>query len=81
MNKKRDDKFINKNEPHEIRYILSLYDEDDHATIRHVLETCKDYITHDEFYELLEDEYIQAIKIQAGLVPAFLYLKLYHSKS
>ncbi len=57
MSKKRDDKFINKNESHEIQYIFSLYDKDDHTVILYVLKNCKDYITHDEFYELLEDKY------------------------
>lgn len=57
MNKKRDDEFINKSEPHEIEYILSLYDEDDHDTIRMALKVCKPYIKHKEFYRLLEDDY------------------------
>lgn len=57
MNKKRDDEFINKREPHEIKYILSLYDEKYHDVVLRVLETCKRYTRHKDFYKLLEEKF------------------------
>jgi hypothetical protein len=51
-NKARDDKFINKREPHEIDFILNQYKAKNQAEVRKAIEK-GDYQSHEELYKKL----------------------------
>lgn len=55
---KRDAKFFNCSEAHEIKYVSSLY-EDSEAVMEFIKQKCKDktihYWTHDKLYAFLEE--------------------------
>jgi hypothetical protein len=50
--KARDDKFINKDEPYEVNFILGQYDVKDQAEVKKAIEKGK-YQSHDEIYNAL----------------------------
>jgi hypothetical protein len=52
-NKARDDKFINKDEKHEIAFILSQYKPKDQSEVKKAIEK-GNYQSHDELYKKLE---------------------------
>jgi hypothetical protein len=51
-NKARDDKFINKNQPYEIDFILNQYKAKDQAVVKKAIEK-GDYQSHEELYKKL----------------------------
>jgi hypothetical protein len=56
--KARDDKFINKDEPHEIDFILDQYEVKDHIAVMKAIEA-GNYLTHKELYDKLARQEIQ----------------------